>query len=108
MSMGLGQLPPQSAAPVVMNVAGGLRVELFPRPLRFPVYFADIRAHSGSAGRGLAGRGAPATIERPKGKRPDSNVPHDRAPGCAGEISGLINGTDADCQRTDGDQWVPQ
>jgi hypothetical protein len=25
--MGLGQLPPQSAAPVVMNVAGGLRVE---------------------------------------------------------------------------------
>jgi ANTAR domain len=27
-SMGLGQLPPQSAAPVVMNVAGGLRVEV--------------------------------------------------------------------------------
>jgi hypothetical protein len=27
--MGLGQLPPQSAAPVVMNVAGGLRVEAF-------------------------------------------------------------------------------
>jgi ABC-type Fe3+ transport system permease subunit len=26
--MGLGQLPPLSAAPVVMNVAGGLRVEV--------------------------------------------------------------------------------
>ena len=42
MSMGLGQLPPQSAAPVVMNVAGGLRVEVF-LGLEFRGYFADIR-----------------------------------------------------------------
>jgi hypothetical protein len=41
-SMGLGQLPPQSAAPVVMNVAGGLRVEVF-LGLEFRGYFADIR-----------------------------------------------------------------
>lgn len=100
--MGLGQLPPQSAAPVVMNVAGGLRVEVF-LGLEFRGYFADIRARSGSAGRGLARSGAPATIERPKGKRPDSNAPHDR-PRLRWEISGLIDGTDADCQRTDGDQ----
>jgi hypothetical protein len=40
--MGLGQLPPQSAAPVVMNVAGGLRVEAF-LGLEFRGYFADIR-----------------------------------------------------------------
>ena len=40
--MGLGQLPPQSAAPVVMNVAGGLRVEVF-LGLEFRGYFADIR-----------------------------------------------------------------
>jgi hypothetical protein len=37
--MGLGQLPPQSAAPVVMNVAGGLRVEVF-LGLEFHRYFA--------------------------------------------------------------------
>ena len=42
MSMGLGQLPPQSAAPVVMNVAGGLRVGVF-LGLEFRGYFADIR-----------------------------------------------------------------
>ena len=42
MSMGLGQLPPQSAAPVVMNVAGGLRVEVF-LGVEFRGYFADIR-----------------------------------------------------------------
>jgi hypothetical protein len=41
-SMGLGQLPPQSAAPVVMNVAGGLRVEAF-LGVEFRGYFADIR-----------------------------------------------------------------
>jgi hypothetical protein len=40
--MGLGQLPPQSAAPVVMNVAGGLRVEVF-LGVEFRGYFADIR-----------------------------------------------------------------
>jgi hypothetical protein len=41
-SMGLGQLPPQSAAPVVLNVAGGLRLEVF-LGLEFRGYFADIR-----------------------------------------------------------------
>jgi hypothetical protein len=84
--MGLGQLPPLSAAPVVINVAGGLRVEVF-LGLEFRGYFADIRARSGSAGRGLARSGAPATIERPKGKRPDSNAPT-TGPGCAGKYPG--------------------
>jgi hypothetical protein len=81
--MGLGQLPPRSAAPVVINVAAGLRVEVF-LDLEFRGYFADIRARSGSAGRGLARSGAPATIERAKGKQPDSNAPP-TGPGCAGK-----------------------
>lgn len=56
MSMGLGQLPPQSAAPVVMNVAGGLRVEVF-LGLEFRGYFADIRvAEVSPSNHGLAAK----------------------------------------------------
>jgi hypothetical protein len=55
-SMGLGQLPPQSAAPVVMNVAGGLRVEVF-LGLEFRGYFADIRvAEVSPSNHGLAAK----------------------------------------------------
>jgi hypothetical protein len=55
-SMGLGQLPPQSAAPVVMNVAGGLRVEVF-LGLEFRGYFAEIRvAEVSPSNHGLAAK----------------------------------------------------
>ena len=55
--MGLGQPPPQSAAPVVMNVAGGLRVEAF-LGVEFRGYLADIRvAEVSPSNHGLAARG---------------------------------------------------
>jgi hypothetical protein len=84
--MGLGQLPPQSAAPVVINVAAGLRVEVF-LDLEFRGYFADIRARSGSAGRGLARSGAPATIEpQSKGQKANNLIqtPPRQAPAALG------------------------
>ena len=50
-----------------------------------------------------------AAARRPQSKGQKANnliqMPHDR-PRLRWEISGLIDGTDADCRRTDGDQWV--
>ena len=81
--MGLGQLPPQSAAPVVMNVAGGLRVEVF-----LGLEFVDIWQTSApvAVAQAVALR---AAARRPQSKGQKANnlihMPPTTGPGCAGK-----------------------